>query len=125
MGDELSLKVKLLLGFLSDGVAIEGPGEVFHQINTEEFGSLDSLHGGSVDVQTSLLFCLCPGCWHYTMLVAVSPPFCNDADSLLLMKPNMAMSTANLMMWVELCIAAQSSVSRVNTGLLCNIRNAE
>lgn len=43
-------KQRLLLGFLHYGASVEGPGDVLHHINTKEFGALDDLHSGFIDM---------------------------------------------------------------------------
>ncbi|KAK3535966.1 hypothetical protein QTP70_022859 [Hemibagrus guttatus] len=45
-----SQEVETLLGLHGDGAGVERPGEVLRQVNTEEFGALDDLHFGPVDV---------------------------------------------------------------------------
>ncbi|KAK3516059.1 hypothetical protein QTP70_004014 [Hemibagrus guttatus] len=117
-GKEPSQEVETLLGFLGDGAGVARPGEVLCQVNTEEFGALDDLNVGPVDVQWRMvtlcspevnnhLFCFL----HVQRQVVGFTPGTSSlyADlSFLLMRPTAVMSSANLMMWLELCIAAQS-----------------
>lgn len=46
-----SQELDMLPGFLSQGAGVEGAGEVLHQVHAMEFGSLDYLPRGSIDVQ--------------------------------------------------------------------------
>lgn len=52
-------KVQMLLGFLGYRAGVEGPGEFLSQVNTKEFGSLDDLYRGAIDVQQRV-DALCP-----------------------------------------------------------------
>lgn len=46
-----SQEVDTLLGFLTDGAGVEGPGMVVHQGNSKKCGVLNDLHGGTIDDQ--------------------------------------------------------------------------
>ena len=50
-GPQPSQEVETLLGFLHDGGGVEGPGNVLHQVDTEELYVLHDLHRGAVDDQ--------------------------------------------------------------------------
>lgn len=45
----------MLLGFLPYEAGVERPGEVLRQVDTKEFGLLDNLHGGAVNVQRQVV----------------------------------------------------------------------
>lgn len=56
MGFPLPLqKVKMLLGFPGYGAGVEGPRELFCQVNTKEFDTLDILQGGSIESSHSVV----------------------------------------------------------------------
>lgn len=80
-----SQKLETMLGFLCYGAGLEGTREVLCQMSTKEFGALDHLHQGSVDVQwgispwspeSSILFFSTFRNWLCTSLLAISPPLC-------------------------------------------------
>ncbi|KAK3532260.1 hypothetical protein QTP86_013900 [Hemibagrus guttatus] len=114
-------EVETLLGFLGDGAGVERPGEVLRQVDTEEFGALDDLHIGPVDVQWRVVTLCSPEVKNHLFslvdiqrqVVVFTPGRCTSslyADSwFLLMRPTTAVSSVNLRMWLELCIAAQST----------------
>lgn len=52
MGFPQSLQsVEMLLGVLSYGTGVEGPGEILRQVESKEFGALDDLHRRYINVK--------------------------------------------------------------------------
>lgn len=56
----------MLLGFLGYGAGVDGPEEVFDQVNAKEFGALDDVLSGPVHTKwrvvtlwTTISFVLC------------------------------------------------------------------
>ncbi|KAL3969338.1 regenerating islet-derived protein 4 [Sarotherodon galilaeus] len=52
---QLPQEAEALLGLLGYGAGVEAPGEVLCQVNTEEFGALDDLHRGSINVKWTVI----------------------------------------------------------------------
>uniref|UniRef100_A0A3P8QSG5 Sulfide:quinone oxidoreductase, mitochondrial n=1 Tax=Astatotilapia calliptera TaxID=8154 RepID=A0A3P8QSG5_ASTCA len=52
---QLPQEVEALLGLLGYGAGVEEPGEVLCQVNTKEFGALDNLHRGSINVKWTVI----------------------------------------------------------------------
>lgn len=106
-----SQKAETLLGFLSYGACVVGPGEVLCHVNTKEFGPLDDLYKGSIDVKGTVVALWSPEVNFFVLSIFRDrlltfhqsvTPLCMLTCHLLII-----MSSGNLLMWFKLCIAAR------------------
>lgn len=51
LSDAATQDLSFLGIFIDDGTGVEGPNDVFCEVNTKELDALDYLHGGAIIVQ--------------------------------------------------------------------------
>ncbi len=107
-------------------VCVSRPCEILGDVNAEELKAVYPLHRCLVDGDGCVFSALSPEIptsslvlsmlserwfsWHH--LVRYSPPLCRPSSSLSVIRPITVVSSANLTMTLELCVAVQSCVYR-------------
>ncbi len=91
---------------LGDRLGVGSPGEVLCDVHPQEFSAADSLHSQGVDGQWGVVNRVSPEVHHNLLcLLHIEGQVVSTTD----------VSSANLMMWLELNLAVQSWVSSVKS----------